>query len=155
MADIVRRGEYPITEWDPFRMMREMMRWDPFRGTALMPPPERDVWMPHFEVRENGNSIRILADVPGVKRDDLELSITGNRLIISGHRESEVRHKDENVHTWEREYGQFSRSFTLPDSADHDHVTSTLHDGVLTIVVPMKAGAHSRKIQIGGAAPKS
>jgi len=120
-----------------------------------MPSSEHDAWMPHFEVRENGNSIRIIADVPGVKRDDLEISITGHRLIVSGHRESETRHKDENVHTWERQYGQFSRAFTLPDGADHDHVTSDLHDGVLTIVVPMKAGAHSRKIQIGGAAPKS
>src|SRR5882724_10809037 len=84
MTDIVKRGDYPIGEWDPFRMMREMLRWDPFRGTAFLPPPERDAWMPHFEVRENGNSIRILADVPGVQRDDLEISITGNRLIVSG-----------------------------------------------------------------------
>src|SRR5262249_30897063 len=154
MAEIVRRGEHPITQWDPIRIMREMLRWDPFRGTALMPLPDRDVWMPSFDVRENGSSIRIIADVPGVKRDDLEISIRGNRLIVSGHRESEVRHKDDNVHTWERQYGQFSRAFTLPDSADHDHVTSDLQDGVLTIVVPMKAGAHSRKIQIGGAGPK-
>jgi HSP20 family protein len=155
MTDIVKRGDYPIGEWDPFRMMREMLRWDPFRGTAFLPPPERDAWMPHFEVRENGNSIRILADVPGVQRDDLEISITGNRLIVSGHRESEARHKDEDMHAWERQYGQFARTFTLPDSADHDHITSDLHDGVLTIVVPMKAGARSRKVQIGGTAPKS
>ena len=51
MADIVKRSDYPITEWDPFRMMRDMLRWDPFRTAALVPQFERDMWMPHFEVR--------------------------------------------------------------------------------------------------------
>jgi HSP20 family protein len=155
MTDIVRRGDYPITGWDPFRMMRELLRWDPFRSAALMPPSERDMWMPHFEVRENGTSIRVIADVPGVKRDELEISVSGNRLIVSGHRESEVRGKEENVHTWERQYGQFSRSFMLPDNVDVDHITSDLQEGVLTIVAPMKAGVRARKVQIGGATPKS
>jgi HSP20 family protein len=155
MTEIVRRGDYPLPEWDPFRLMREMLRWDPFRSAALMPSLDRDAWMPHFEVRENGTSIRVLADVPGVKRDDLEISINGNRLSISGHRESEARSKDENVHTWERQYGQFSRSFLLPDNVDVDHITSDLRDGVLTIVVPMKAGVRSRKVPLGGATPKS
>ena len=155
MANIVKRGDYPMTEWDPFQMMREMLRWDPFRTTGLMPQVERDMWMPHFEVRENGNSIRIIADVPGVKREDLDISVNGNRLIVSGHREAETKNKDENVHTWERQYGQFTRSFTLPDNVDLDHVTSELREGVLTIVAPMKAGARARKIQVGGATPKS
>lgn len=162
MGELVKRGDYPIAEsdpfrmreLDPFRMMREMLRWDPFRS-ALMPQFERDAWLPHFEVRENGSSIRILADVPGIKRNDLEVSIAGNRLIVSGQREAEQRNKDENVHTWERQYGQFTRTFTLPDNVDPDHVTSELRDGVLTIVVPLKAGSQPRKIQIGGAQAKS
>ena len=155
MADIVKRGDYPLTEWDPFRMMREMLRWDPFRTGSLVPQLERDMWMPHFEVRENGNSLRIIADVPGIKRDDLEISVTGNRLVVSGQREAEQRNKDENVHTYERQFGQFTRSFTLPDNVDIDHVTSELREGVLTIVAPLKPGAQSRKIQIGSAQPKS
>lgn len=155
MADIVKRNEYGMSEWDPFRLMREMMRWDPFRGSGLMPRVEQDVWLPHFDVRENGNSIKIVADVPGVKREDLEISIVGNRLVVTGRREHEERGKDENMHTWERQYGQFTRSFTLPDNVDFDHITSELREGVLTIVAPLKAGARSRKIQIGGTAPKS
>jgi HSP20 family protein len=155
MADIVKRNEYPITEWDPLRLMREMLRWDPFRGSALLPQLERDLWMPHFEVRENGNSIRILADLPGILREDLDVSINGNRLIVSGQREAEQRSKDENVHAWERQFGQFMRSFTLPDNVDVDHVTSELRDGVLTIVVPLTAGARPRRIQIGGTQAKS
>jgi HSP20 family protein len=155
MTDIVRRSDYPITEWDPFRMMREMMRWDPFRGMGLMPRLEPGVWAPQFEVRENGNSIKIFADVPGVKREELDISVMGNRLVVSGHRESEERGKDENVVTWERPYGQFTRSFMLPETVDLDHVTSELREGVLTIVVPLKASSRSRKIQIGSGASKS
>lgn len=156
MADIVRRGDYPFgsTEWDPFRMMREMMRWDPFR-MGLVSHGERDAWLPHFEVRENGNSLRIIADVPGVKRDDLEISVNSNRLVVSGHRESEERGKDENVHTYERQYGHFTRMFTLPDNVDLEHITSELREGVLTIIVPMAAASKARKIAIGGATPKS
>ncbi|HEX2692343.1 MAG TPA: Hsp20/alpha crystallin family protein [Kofleriaceae bacterium] len=151
----MKRRDLPIAEWDPFRMMREMLRWDPFRTVGLMPQFEGDVWMPHFEVRENGNSVRIIADVPGIKKDDLDISISGNRLVVSGQRDAEERHEDENVHTYERQYGKFTRSFTLPDNIDVDQVTSDLHEGVLTIVAPLKPGAHARKIQIGGAQPKS
>ncbi len=157
MADIVRRNEYGMPEWDPFRLMREMMRWDPFRsmGMGLVPRGEQELWVPSFDVRENGNSIKIVADVPGVKRDDLELSVVGNRLVISGRRESEERSKDENLVTWERQFGQFTRSFTLPENVDVDHITSELREGVLTIAVPLKAGSRSRKIQIGSGGPKS
>lgn len=155
MADIVKRSEYGLGEWDPFRLMREMMRWDPFRGMGLLPRGEQDVWLPQFEVRENGSSIKIIADIPGVKRDDLEISVMGNRLVVSGRREHEERGKDENIHTWERQYGQFTRTFTLPDNIDFDHITSELREGVLTIVTPLKAGSRSKKIQIGGASPKS
>src|SRR5262245_2921525 len=78
MADIVRRGDYPISEWDPFRMMREMLRWDPFRIQQALLGDRGDMWMPHFEVRENPNELRIVADVPGARREDLEISLTGN-----------------------------------------------------------------------------
>lgn len=158
MADIVRRDELGMTGWDPFRMMREMMRWDPFRsmGMGLMPRMgEHEIWIPSFDVRENGSSIKIIADVPGVKRDDLEISVVGSRLVVSGRREIEERSKDENLVTWERQSGQFTRTFTLQDNVDLDHITSELRDGVLTIVVPLKTGARSRKIQIGSGGPKS
>ena len=95
MADIVKRNEYGMGEWDPFRLMREMMRWDPFRGAGMMPRVEQDLWLPHFDVRENGNSIKIIADVPGVKREELEISVVGSRLVVTGRREHEERGKDE------------------------------------------------------------
>jgi HSP20 family protein len=152
MADIVKRGEYPMTEWEPLRLVREMMRWDPFRAMGMH--LERDMWMPGFEVRENGNALRIMADVPGVRREDLEITVSGNRLFVSGRREHEEKGKDENIHTFERSFGSFTRTFVLPDSAATDQITSDLREGVLTIVVPMKAGSGTRKVPIGGGQPK-
>jgi HSP20 family protein len=154
MADIVKRGDYPMTEWEPLRLVRELMRMDPLRAMGLMPHLERDMWMPGFEVRENGNALRIMADVPGVKREDLEVTVTGNRLFVSGHREVEEKGKDENIHAFERSFGSFTRSFLLPDTAATDQITSELREGVLTIVVPMKAGAGTRKVPIGSGQPK-
>lgn len=162
MADIVKRSDYPMTSagWDPFRMMREMMRWDPFLREPLLREPwlgraEREMWAPMFDVRENGNSLKFIVDVPGVKRDDIEIHLSGNTLTVSGKREAEERSKDEQIHAYERSFGQFTRSFTLPDYADLDHVTSNLHEGVLTIVVPKSGQTKSRKIAIGGTTPKS
>lgn len=153
MSDIVKKNEHhPLASWDPFRMMRDMLRWDPlFRD----PMAYRDVWMPSFEVRENGSAIKLIADLPGVDKDDLEINVTGNQLVISGRREAEERSKDEHFHTYERTFGQFTRSFTLPDYADLDHITSDLRDGVLTIAVPKTSAAKSRKVPISSAATKS
>lgn len=155
MPEIVRRGEYAAPEWDPFRAMREMMRLDPFRAAMMAPQIDREAWAPCVEVRENGTGLKIIADVPGVKPEDLEVAVSGNRLTISGHRETEERSRDESVYSYERQYGQFIRTFTLPDDVELDHITSQLRDGVLTVVVPRSEAARSRKIQIGSASSSS
>jgi HSP20 family protein len=163
MADLVKRGEHPMmTGWDPIRSMREMLRWDsmlrePFfrEPMAWLSRADRDMWAPMFEVRENGSAIKLVGDLPGVRRDDLEITVSGNLLTISGHREAEEQTKGEQFHAYERSFGQFTRTFTLPDYADIDHITSSLSEGVLTVVVPKSGQSKSRKIAIGGASPKS
>lgn len=139
MADIAKKNGGQITEYDPFRAMREMLRWDPFREMAPMLPPsfrafERMEWSPSFDVTENKDSYVFKADVPGVKKEDLEITTTGNRIQISGKRDTEHETKTETVYTYERQCGSFLRSFTLPDGADVDHAKTDLKDGVLTLV---------------------
>ena len=156
--DIVKKdnGQQAL-EWDPFRVMREMLRWDPFRQMAPVFPrafAERE-WMPAFEVRENKDGYVFKADLPGIKAEDLEVSLTGNRLTITGKRENEKETKQETFYTYEREYGRFTRAFTLPDGIDVDHLRTELKDGVLTLVVPKKAEAQAKKIPIATAATKS
>ena len=79
------------------------------------------------------------------------ITSTGNRLQISGKRDHETETKHDTIYTYERQYGSFSRSFTLPDGADLEHAKSELKDGVLTLAVPKKAGAQSKKIAISTA----
>ena len=155
MSEIVKKNSNVSTEWNPMRAMREMLRWDPFREMAPMFPMaafEGFEWNPSFDVTETKDGYVFKADVPGVKKEDLEISTTGNRLQISGKRESELEKKTDTVYTYERQYGTFTRSFTLPAGADIDHAKSDLKDGVLTLVVPKLAEAQSKKIPIASGA---
>ncbi len=158
MADIVKKngGTQQVAELDPFRMMRELLRWDPFRELApIMPAFDRLGFSPTFDITENKDSYVFKADVPGVKKEDLEISITGTRIIVSGKREVEHEQKDETMYAYERQYGSFSRTFTLPEGADYEHAKSSLDDGVLTLVIPKTAAATAKKIPIATTATKS
>src|SRR5215813_2569490 len=166
MANLIRKGndkddqkamqpqprEHDALRWfrdvmrDPFR---EMMRWDPFREMFPSFLGQHQVFAPAFEVAEHKDRFVFTADLPGVKESDLDVKLTGNRLTISGKRESETEEKVDTYYAAERSYGTFMRSFTLPaEQVDLEHVTADLSGGVLTLVVPKKAGAQSRNISI-------
>ena len=91
------------------------------------------------------------ADLPGVKQDDVEISLTDNRLLITGKRDQEMAQDEGTLHTYERSFGSFQRAFVLPDNADLDKISSDLKDGVLTLAVPKKEtpAQQRRKIQNG------
>ena len=152
MTDIVKKNGGQTTEWNPLRTMREMLRWDPFREMAPVfsgfPSLEDLAWNPSFEVTENKDSFLFKADVPGVKKEDLEITTTGNRIQVSGKRESEEEKKTDTVYTYERQYGSFLRSFTLPEGTDVEHAKSELKDGVLTVMIPKLPGTQAKKIPI-------
>ena len=160
MTDIVKKnGGQQLTEWNPARLMRDLLRWDPFREMAPLLPSlpafEAMEWNPSFDVIENEDAYLFKADVPGVKKEDLEISTTGNRLQISGKRDSEKEKETETIYTYERQCGSFVRSFTLPEGADLEHAKSELKDGVLTLTVPKLPGAHAKKIPISTTDAKS
>jgi HSP20 family protein len=141
-----------------FPSMRDLLRWDPFLEMApLWNRFDRAgvEWMPSFEVRETRDSYVFKADLPGVKKEDIDVSLRGNRLQISGKRESEKENKDDTYYTYERSFGSFTRAFTLPPEIDVDHVHSELKDGVLTLAIPKKAAAAAKKIAIGTGTTKS
>jgi HSP20 family protein len=162
MANItVRRNGGEITptipsEWEPGRLFREFLRWDPFRELSPVFSEERATFMPAFEIKETKESYTFKADLPGVREEDLEITMTGNRLAISGKRESEKEDKGSTYYTCERSYGSFLRSFTLPQGIDSEHLRAELKEGVLTLVVPKKPEAQPRKIEVkAGDKPKS
>jgi HSP20 family protein len=147
---------------NPFQLMREMMI-DPFRMFGMSPWLGRGEvsWHPTFEVRETDDAFVFKADLPGVRNEDLEITLTGNQLQISGKREHEQEQEqgEGQFYAYERSYGSFVREFALPESADLDTIRSELKDGVLTLIVPKKAGSapQRRKIPIsaGGTGTKS
>lgn len=157
MANIVKtQAPTPTPTTDPFRMMRDLLRWDPFRAMAPTFSTVEGMWNPSFEVRENGDGFLFKADLPGLEATDVEVTLAGNRLQIAGKREAEKETKEDTVYVYERSYGDFSRTFTLPEGADLEHIKSEMKHGVLTVVVPKKAMVKPTKIAIKTAdAPKS
>lgn len=164
MTDIVKKQGGQTIEWDPMRAMRELMRWDPFRemmpspafpAFAAFPVEGRASFNPSFEVTETQDGYVFKADVPGVELEDLEITTKGNRLQVAGKRESEQASRTDTFYTYERQYGSFARSFTLPEGADVAHARSELKDGVLTLVIPKQAGEQPRKIEVKSGAGKS
>lgn len=164
MANITRRGQGAMGDagLDPLRLVREMLRWDPFAEMAPSAGAQEGAglaaFQPRFDVKETQDGYVFNADLPGVKEEDLELSVTGNRLTVSGRRECEERKEGERWFAVECSYGAFSRSFTMPDHVDADHVRAELKDGVLRVVVPKRPEAQPRKISLratGGDGQKS
>jgi HSP20 family protein len=115
--------------------------------------PMFDVWNPSFDVTESKDAYVFTADVPGVRQDDLEITTSGNRIQITGKRESASENTSDTVYTYERQYGTFTRSFTLPEGADFEHAKSELSEGVLTLVIPKLASAQAKKIPISSTKP--
>lgn len=167
MSDITVRkhnGDQPATiergtTWDPWRTMRALMGWDPFREMAPFPALEERglAFNAAFDVKETKDAYLFKADLPGIKDKDLEVTMTGNRLNVSGKREEEKEEKSDRYYTYERNYGSFSRSFTLPDGADVDKLRASLDQGVLTITVPKTPEVQPKKIPVKTetSAPKS
>jgi HSP20 family protein len=153
MANIVRRQEQqPMerAEWEPFRALRELLRWDPF-GEMMPMARGEEGFVPRFDVKETPDSFVFKADLPGVKESDLDISLTGNRLTISGKREStrEEGYENSRYYAYERSYGTFSRSFTLPMGHDAEGVKAELKNGELTVMVPKKPEAQPKRITVG------
>ena len=156
MTDLVKKNGGQLAEWNPMARMRDLLRWDPFREMIPAVPSffESLEWNPSFDVTENKDAYLFKVDLPGVKKEDIEITTTGNRVQISGKRESEHEKKTDTIYTYERQYGSFTRSFTLPEGANVEHAKSDLKDGVLTLVIPKLAEAQAKKIPIS-TAPKS
>ena len=157
MANLIRRTEQAPrlpTSWDPVELMREMMSWDPFRpltsGTSMAP-----AFSPQFDVKETKDAYVFKADLPGIEESDLDLTLTGNRLTISGKREAEEHDEGDQYFAWERSHGSFTRSFTLPEGVNVDDAAAELKNGVLTVVVPKSPEKQPRKIALKGLTSKA
>jgi HSP20 family protein len=105
-------------------------------------------WVPAVDVFEEADNIRITAEIPGVRPEDVDISLEGNLLTIRGTKQQEAEEKTERVHRYERTYGAFERSFTLPASVEPKDIKAGYDHGVLTVTLPKSERAKPRQIQI-------
>jgi HSP20 family protein len=135
-----------LTTWDAVSTLDRM--FDDVMGSMVGTATNTRTFAPSIDVRTNENEVVFVCDVPGVKQEDLEVTVENDVLTIKGARKFEAK-EDEQVMLG-RAYGSFTRSFTLPDYVDDTKLSAELADGVLMIRIPKQAKAKPRRIQIGG-----
>lgn len=115
-----------------------LMNWD----------EDSTVWSPRVDVRETKDAYEVLADLPGLDKKDINISLHDNVLTVKGERKSEDKKEDENQHYYERAYGSFSRSFRLPEKVQDKDIKAEYKDGVLRITLVKAEEAKPRLIEI-------
>jgi len=144
-----------IVRWEPFRdlmTLREAM--DRLFEESFVRP--RREWLAPAEgtlaldMYETEDSVVVKSAVPGVKPDEIDISVSGNTLSISGEAKSEEEVTEENYIRRERRYGSFSRSIALPEGLDAEKADATFEDGLLTLTIPKAPEAKAKVIKIKG-----
>jgi HSP20 family protein len=105
-------------------------------------------WAPALDVHEDKETFSIRAELPGMKREDIEVSLQDGALIISGERKAEQVHEGTEVHRQERFYGRFTRALTLPTAVAGDKVKAQYKDGILTVTLPKAEEAKPKAITV-------
>lgn len=123
------------------RMMEEVF------GRTLA-PEGRSVWQPAVDIQETPEGYSVRAELPGMKLEDIKISLVENQLVIHGEKRREVEQKDSTYHRVERLYGEFERTLTLPNAVRADKIEALYRDGVLEVSIPKAEEAKSREIQI-------
>ena len=151
MANITRgNGGTVGLQRDPFALAREILGWDPFFRTDLPRSVQQpSSFAPTFNVIEREDGYYLTADVPGVREEDIDVTVQDSYLVISGSRNAEERKEGDNYFIYERRYGNFSRAFALPENADSGSVEAHMKDGVLEVKVGKRESAKPRKIAVG------
>lgn len=144
-----------LTVWDSFadlsRFHRQLEKgiW---AARSRPANPSTPAFVPAVDVHEEAGALVLRAELPGVKREDLELEVEGNLLTLKGERKLETGDEARRYHRVERAHGTFVRQFQLPKDVDASQIDAQLADGVLTLRLPKQAEPAARKIavQAGG-----
>jgi len=128
----------------PFSMMRKLNE-DMDRIFGRSGYPSMEIWQPAIEVEEQPGQLKITAEVPGLNKEDIKVSVTNDVLTIEGERKQEKEEKRKGYYHSERSYGKFSRIIVLPDGANTDQATAQLNNGTMEIIVPIPERKEERK----------
>jgi HSP20 family protein len=145
-----------ITRWDPFNELsslqnrfNQLLR-SPFGGLSTGEQPLAfGNFVPPVDIYEDQHNITVLAEVPGVDENNLDVRLENNVLTITGERKMETEQREENFHRIERGYGRFVRSFALPGTVNAEQVNADFENGILKVTIPKKEEAKPKQIKIG------
>ena len=140
-----------LIRWMPHRnmlaMQQEMNRlFENFFGDYK--EDVEAVWTPRLDLVENQDSYVVKVDLPGLRKEEVKLTLHENVLTISGERLEEAKRDDESYHILERRFGKFTRSFTLPTNIEGGKITAKMQDGALTVTLPKAEAAKPHEINI-------
>jgi HSP20 family protein len=145
-----------ITRYDPFRDLKSLqdevnrLFSTSFTRSFGDEGIARGAWTPNVDIFENKDEIVLEAELPGMNREDFELSIENNVLTLRGERRFEKKDEADNYHRVERAYGAFSRSFTLPQTVSSENVSAEYRNGVLRVVLRKREEVKARRIEVAG-----
>jgi HSP20 family protein len=143
-----------LTRWEPLRDLATMQnRINRFVREAYSPEgPEEALtttsFAPPVDIYEDEHTIAVKMEVPGIDEKDIDVRVEGNTLTVHGERKIEKEEKEENFRRVERQYGSFTRSFTLPSSVDTGQVSANYDKGMLKISMAKKAEAKPKQIKV-------
>lgn len=130
------------------RIQNEMSRWmrDAFDGADATTGP--GLYAPAVDIIEHGDDLVLLADLPGVRREDIDVSVENRTLTLTGERKAPAESEDSAVYRSERPMGKFTRTFSLPATVDVGRITAEHKEGVLRVALPKAEEARPRRIEI-------
>ena len=142
-----------LTRRTPANLASATFLGDDFLGPALLrtffpEAPRTRSWVPPVDIHESADGYEVIAELPGMTKKDITVTLEDNVLTITGSREQENENTEGTIHRTERTFGSFSRAFTLPSRADVNKVKATFKNGLLTLQIPKAEEARSREIAI-------
>ena len=146
-----------IERWRP---RTGLMPWRPFWEPEDLPsrfeslwspgrfPFEMREWMPPMDMYEKDGSYIVKAEIPGMKEEDVDVSVSGNKLTVRGEKKAETEINEEDYYRCERSYGSFFRSIDLPPDADSSKIEANYEDGILEVMIPKTEATKSKKVKV-------
>lgn len=145
-----------ITRYDPFRDLRNLQEEVNrlFTGSAGRTFDDEGIargsWSPSVDIYENKEQIVLEAELPGMSREDFDLTVENNVITLRGERRFEKKEDTDNYHRVERAYGSFTRSFTLPNTVSGEGASADYRNGVLRVTLPKREETKARRIEVKG-----
>ena len=149
-----------LIKWDPYETLTELQedvdrvfnrRFFPTWGKKADNNVQPLDWLPAVDIHEDKEAYHFDLEAPGMEKNQFDVKVENNALMIKGERKKEEERKDKNYYRMEREYGTFARSFLLPESADPNKINAEYRHGVLRVTIGKRETAKPKQIEVKGA----